>query len=192
MMAMLAASLISSSPYAALLFSAQMSFYALAFIGLAFPVIKNRTTSIPYMFRLMNLSALMAVDAAKNTSAVWASKNDSRVTSVGRFIRKTHLDKLPQLLNVLRGDMSLIGPRPKRPDFVGYLGQNIEGYQRRTAIKPGITGLAQVLHKYDETLQDVRKKVRYDLEYIGGANFSTDLKIALLTMRKMVRRQNQN
>ena len=309
MMAMLAASLISPSPYAALLFSAQMGFYALAFIGLAFPVFKSRVTSIPYMFCLMNLSALMAffqyflrqgkvaagksvlwdktkeedpksgslgfdiqrsgdvlllgtlghpqesfymskikpaldyagasaglvlaspvmaavalavkmessgpaiykqervgvdgkpftiykfrsmaVDAEKNTGAVWASKNDSRVTKVGRFIRKTHLDELPQLLNVLRGEMSLIGPRPERPDFVGYLKQNIEGYQRRTAIKPGITGLAQVLHKYDETLQDVRKKVRYDLEYIGGANFSTDLKIALLTMRKMVNRQTK-
>jgi len=134
----------------------------------------------------------MVVDAEKNTGAVWAAKNDPRVTRVGRLIRKTHLDELPQLLNVLKGDMSLVGPRPERPNFVGYLNQNIEGYNRRLTVKPGITGLAQVIHKYDETLQDVRGKVRYDLEYINHACLSTDLKISWMTAKRMFSGQNEN
>jgi lipopolysaccharide/colanic/teichoic acid biosynthesis glycosyltransferase/cellulose synthase/poly-beta-1,6-N-acetylglucosamine synthase-like glycosyltransferase len=134
----------------------------------------------------------MVTDAEKNTGAVWAAKNDPRVTRVGRFLRKTHLDELPQLFNVLQGDMSLIGPRPERPNFVGYLSENVEGYRNRLAVKPGITGLAQVAHKYDETLQDVRRKVQYDLEYIRSAGPSADVKIAWMTLKRMAGRKNEN
>ena len=110
-----------------------------------------------YKFRSM-------VDGAETQSGpVWASKQDPRVTRVGGFIRKYHLDELPQLFNVIRGDMSLIGPRPERPHFVGDLNQQIDGYADRHLVKPGITGLAQVLHKYDESLQDVQEKLEeYD------------------------------
>jgi len=134
----------------------------------------------------------MVVNAEKNTGAVWATRHDPRVTHVGRFIRETHLDELPQLLNVLRGDMSMIGPRPERPEFVRNLSQQIEGYNRRLSVKPGITGLAQVHHKYDETLQDVRGKVKHDLRYIETACLKTDVKILLLTAKKMIGRQNPN
>lgn len=140
---------------------------------------RNGQTFEIYKFRSM------VVDAEKNTGAVWASKHDPRVTRIGHFLRNYHLDELPQLINVLKGDMSLIGPRPERPDFVHHLSQNIEGYTGRLAVKPGITGLAQVLHKYDETLQDVRQKVRYDLDYIRTAGFLTDLRITWLTIKRM-------
>jgi poly-beta-1,6-N-acetyl-D-glucosamine synthase len=134
----------------------------------------------------------MVVDAEKNTGAVWATKNDPRVTRLGKFIRKTHLDELPQLINVLKGDMSMIGPRPERPDFVRTLNQQIEGYTRRLEVKPGITGLAQVCHKYDETLQDVRMKVKYDVEYIEKASLKTDMYVTLMTARRMVFGLNEN
>jgi lipopolysaccharide/colanic/teichoic acid biosynthesis glycosyltransferase/glycosyltransferase involved in cell wall biosynthesis len=134
----------------------------------------------------------MRADAETGSGAVWAKKNDPRVTKLGRFLRASHLDELPQLWNVLKGDMSLIGPRPERPVFVDEFSQKIDGYTDRLAIKPGITGLAQVLHKYDETLEDVKNKVRYDKEYIEKAGFRTDLKISWLTAKRMTRMENTN
>jgi len=108
----------------------------------------------------------MVSDAEKRGGAVWASKNDSRITRVGLFLRKTRLDELPQLLNVLQGEMSMIGPRPERPGFYQKLERAIPYFAERTyGLLPGITGLAQVNQGYDETIEDVRSKVGYDHRY---------------------------
>ncbi|MBF0532568.1 MAG: exopolysaccharide biosynthesis polyprenyl glycosylphosphotransferase [Candidatus Omnitrophica bacterium] len=133
-----------------------------------------------YKFRTMN------VDAEKGTGAVWAKKNDSRLTPIGKFLRHSHLDELPQLWNVLKGEMSIIGPRPERPVFVEKLQTQIPGYTGRLAVKPGITGLAQVRHRYDETIEDVKIKVKYDLMYIKKICLLTDFQIALRTFRVML------
>ena len=115
----------------------------------------------------------MRVDAEKN-GAQWAQKNDNRITRVGKFLRKTRLDEIPQFWNVLKGDMSIIGPRPERPGFYSYLEENITFYSERTyGLKPGITGLAQVKQGYDESIEDVRHKVGYDHAYaLSLGNFS--------------------
>lgn len=123
----------------------------------------------------------MRQDAEKGTGAVWAKKNDPRITSLGRILRKSRIDEIPQLVNVFRGDMSLVGPRPERPELVLQLKKQIRDYEKRLIVKPGITGLAQVLHKYDESIEDVRKKVQYDLAYIKNRNISTDLRIMAQT-----------
>jgi len=108
----------------------------------------------------------MVVDAEKQTGAVWASKNDSRITTIGRILRKTRLDELPQLFNVLVGDMSLIGPRPERPGFYDKLEKEIPYFAERTyGLLPGITGLAQVNQGYDTCIEDVRSKLGFDLSY---------------------------
>ena len=113
-----------------------------------------------YKFRTMR------VDAELHSGAVWATKNDPRVTRVGRFLRRTRLDELPQLFNVLRGDMNIVGPRPERPTIFVNLRENIAEYPLRQKAKPGITGLAQINHDYDQSLEDVRTKVSYDLKYL--------------------------
>lgn len=108
----------------------------------------------------------MRQDAEQGSGAVWASKKDPRVTLIGGFLRKTRLDELPQLINVLRGDMSLIGPRPERPSFCGRLEREIPFYLERTwGVRPGITGLAQVYQGYDQDLDDVRSKILFDFRY---------------------------
>lgn len=124
----------------------------------------------------------MRLDAEKNTGPVWAKEDDPRLIKFGKVIRKMHLDELPQLYNVLKGDMSIIGPRPERPVFVKELSEKIADYPKRVNIRPGITGLAQVWHKYDETIKDVRKKVKYDLLYIREMCFMVDLRIMLRTI----------
>ena len=124
----------------------------------------------------------MEVDAEKYTGPVWAKEDDPRLIKFGKLIRKLHLDELPQLFNVLKGDMSIVGPRPERPVFVEKLNKDISDYKRRIAVRPGITGLAQVWHKYDETIEDVRKKVKYDLLYIREMCLMVDLRIILRTM----------
>lgn len=108
----------------------------------------------------------MVQDAEKRSGPVWASKKDPRITRVGAFMRKTRIDELPQFMNVLKGDMSFIGPRPERPFFADTFKTKIPFYMNRLNVKPGITGLAQVTVGYDETLEDVKDKVRRDLEYI--------------------------
>jgi len=108
----------------------------------------------------------MRVDAEEGTGAVWALKNDDRLTPVGRFLRKVRLDELPQFINVIKGDMSLIGPRPERPEIATRLEQDIPLYAERTfQVIPGITGLAQVNQGYDTSLDDVRSKIAYDFAY---------------------------
>lgn len=124
----------------------------------------------------------MRSDAEKTTGAVWAAKGDPRVTAVGRLIRKTRLDELPQLLNVIRGDMNIVGPRPERPSIFAELSLTIEQYPLRQLARPGITGWAQVNRSYDSCLDDVRLKVQYDLEYIQRQSVVEDLKIMLKTV----------
>jgi lipopolysaccharide/colanic/teichoic acid biosynthesis glycosyltransferase len=131
----------------------------------------------------------MTVDAESNGQAVWATKHDARVTAVGRVLRKTRLDEIPQLINVLRGEMNVVGPRPERPSIVVRLREQIAEYPLRHRVKPGITGWAQINHSYDSCLEDVRTKVRYDLEYIGGQSIFFDLKIMLMTLPVMIFRK---
>ena len=123
----------------------------------------------------------MRPDAEKGTGAVWARKGDDRITPAGRILRKTRLDELPQVINVLKGDMSLIGPRPERPEFVNALSLMIPYYRARHAVKPGITGWAQVRFGYGSTHEDSRIKLEHDLYYVKHANPLLDLMIALQT-----------
>ena len=128
----------------------------------------------------------MKVDAEKYSGAVWAQDNDPRLIPVGRFLRKSHLDEIPQFVNVLKGDMSVVGPRPERPEFVQQLKEKIPGYEQRLSVKPGITGLAQVWHRYDASIDDVKKKIKYDLLYIKNLCLWTDVRIFLRTFRVVV------
>lgn len=130
-----------------------------------------------YKFRTMR------DNAETDTGPVWAIADDPRFTPIGRWLRKTRLDEVPQFWNVLKGDMSLVGPRPERPYFVEKLSQEIPLYNRRHRVKPGITGWAQVKWKYDSSLDDVRQKVKYDLFYIENVNLRMDFKILLRTLR---------
>jgi lipopolysaccharide/colanic/teichoic acid biosynthesis glycosyltransferase len=134
--------------------------------------------------RLFNMIKLrtMRTNAENNTGPVWARKNDPRITIVGRFLRMSHLDETPQLMNILRGEMSLIGPRPERPHFVNQFRRAIPNYEKRLAVRPGVTGLAQVRHKYDENIEDVRKKLNYDIVYVNNLCWLTDVKIAVRTL----------
>jgi exopolysaccharide biosynthesis polyprenyl glycosylphosphotransferase len=131
-------------------------------------------------FRLWKFRS-MVVDAEKHSGPVWAGKNDSRTTRIGRLIRKMRLDELPQLYNILKGDMSLVGPRPEREFFVEQLKTKIPYYPLRLKVKPGLTGWAQIKHNYDRTLDDVREKLKYDLYYIENMSLSMDFKILLAT-----------
>jgi len=132
-------------------------------------------------FRLHKLRS-MTPDAESDNVARWASKNDSRITSVGRFIRKTRLDELPQLFNVIRGDMSLVGPRPERPEFVAQLSKDIPFYSERHWVKPGLTGWAQMLYPYAATEADTKRKLEYDLYYVKNAGTLLDMIILLQTL----------
>jgi lipopolysaccharide/colanic/teichoic acid biosynthesis glycosyltransferase len=135
--------------------------------GLPFTIYKFRT---------------MRVDAEQHSGAVWAQQQDPRVTPVGRLLRQYRLDELPQLLNVLQGDMNLVGPRPERPTIFAELREHITEYPLRQRAKPGITGLAQINHHYDRSLDDVRTKVSYDLEYIRRRSLVEDVRIMLQTI----------
>jgi lipopolysaccharide/colanic/teichoic acid biosynthesis glycosyltransferase len=139
----------------------------------------------------------MSVDAEKGSGAVWAKSNDPRVTRVGRFLRKSRLDEIPQLWNVIIGDMSLIGPRPERPGFYKKLETAIPFFSERTVgLRPGITGLAQVYQGYDRDLNDVRRKVSYDHAYALslsalGSWIGMDTRIILRTVWVMVAGRGQ-
>ena len=128
----------------------------------------------------------MVADAEKHTGPVWAEKNDPRVTRAGRILRKLRLDEVPQFINILSGDMSLIGPRPERPFFVEQLRREVPLYSRRLNVQPGLTGWAQTKHKYDASLDDVREKLQYDLHYIESMSLRMDLKILLRTLWVMI------
>jgi exopolysaccharide biosynthesis polyprenyl glycosylphosphotransferase len=128
----------------------------------------------------------MYLDAEKHTGPKWATEDDPRITPVGRFIRKTRLDEIPQFVNVLKGEMSLVGPRPERAFFIEQLRKEIPWYVRRIKMKPGITGWAQVKHKYDQTIEDVKQKVLYDLYYFENMSLALDLKILARTLLVVV------
>ena len=131
----------------------------------------------------------MSVNAEANGQAVWATKHDARVTPVGAVLRKTRLDEIPQLINVLRGEMNIVGPRPERPSIVVRLREDIPEYTQRLRVRPGITGWAQINHSYDACLEDVKEKVRYDLDYIGRQNLWFDLRIMCMTLPVIVFRK---
>ena len=128
----------------------------------------------------------MKVDAEINGQAVWASKNDDRVTAIGTLMRKSRLDELPQLFNVIRGDMNIVGPRPERPSIFVRLREQIEEYPVRQRVKPGITGLAQVCNPYDSCLDDVRRKVHFDILYMRRQSLGEDIRIMLKTVPVML------
>jgi lipopolysaccharide/colanic/teichoic acid biosynthesis glycosyltransferase len=136
-----------------------------------------------YKFRSMH------VDAERHSGAVWATQNDPRVTTVGRVLRRMRLDELPQLFNVLKGDMNIVGPRPERPSIFARLREDITEYPLRQRAKPGITGLAQISHAYDVSLDDVRQKVRYDLEYLRRQSLMEDVRIMIRTVPVMLFKQ---
>lgn len=117
---------------------------------------------------------------------VWATEDDPRITFLGRLLRKTRLDELPQLWNVLSGDMNIVGPRPEQPAIFAELREQIEAYDLRQAVLPGITGWAQINHRYDGSLEDVRRKVALDLEYLARRSALEDLKIMLRTIPVML------
>ena len=137
------------------------------------------------VFLLYKFRSMCFLAEAK-TGPVWTAQNDPRITKVGQFLRRFRLDELPQLLNVLKGDMSLVGPRPERPFFVEKLNQEYPFYMCRLKVRPGITGWAQIKHPYDEHLEDVREKLRYDLYYIENMGLWLDLKIMIRTVRVML------
>ena len=135
------------------------------------------------MFKLRS----MRQDAEAGTGAVWCSTDDPRVTWLGNLLRKFHLDELPQLYNVLKGEMSLVGPRPERPEFVQVLSKKINGYQHRLAVPPGITGLAQLNLPPDTDLDSVARKLVLDLEYIAQAGLWLEMKLLMCTAARMVK-----
>lgn len=132
------------------------------------------------LFQIYKLRT-MRNDAELKSGAVWAKENDPRITPIGRVLRKTHIDEIPQLFNVLKGEMSIVGPRPERPEMIKDLKEVICDYEKRLRVKPGVTGLAQVWHKYDETIADVRKKIKFDLLYIKRMCLWVDLRIIAST-----------
>jgi lipopolysaccharide/colanic/teichoic acid biosynthesis glycosyltransferase len=136
-----------------------------------------------YKFRTMR------IDAEEQSGAVWAQRRDPRVTSVGGLLRQYRLDELPQLFNVLKGEMNVVGPRPERPTIFAELREHIPEYPLRQRTKPGITGLAQINHHYDRSVEDVRTKVHYDLEYIRRQSVTEDLRIMFMTVPVMLLRR---
>ena len=128
----------------------------------------------------------MRADAESGTGAVWAQKDDPRVTRVGRFIRAVRFDELPQLFNVLRGEMSIVGPRPERPEFVKALSEQIPYYRQRHCVRPGITGWAQINYKYGDTFEDTATKLEYDLYYIKNMSLALDSYIIFHTLKAML------
>jgi sugar transferase (PEP-CTERM system associated) len=137
------------------------------------------------IFRVLKFRS-MRVDAEKNGVAQWARKDDDRITKVGRFIRKTRIDELPQLFNVLKGDMSFVGPRPERPQFVQELARQIPYFELRHHVKPGITGWAQVCYPYGASVEDAREKLQYDLYYLKNYSLFLDLMIIVQTLQVVI------
>jgi exopolysaccharide biosynthesis polyprenyl glycosylphosphotransferase len=146
---------------------------------------KNGRIFTVYKFRSM------IQDAERYTGPVWAGKTDPRITRVGRFIRKVRIDEFPQLINVLSGDMSLVGPRPERPYFVDKLKRKYPLYTRRLKVQPGVTGWAQVKGKYDTTVEEVKEKLDYDLYYIDNISLRLDFLIMFYTIYVMLRFKGQ-
>jgi lipopolysaccharide/colanic/teichoic acid biosynthesis glycosyltransferase len=128
----------------------------------------------------------MRADAEADTGPTWAKDDDPRITRVGAFLRKTRIDEIPQLWNVLKGEMSLVGPRPERPEFVQALAREIPHYDLRHSIRPGITGWAQISYRYGNSVDDAREKLRYDLYYIKNMSMGLDILIMFSTIKTIV------
>jgi sugar transferase (PEP-CTERM system associated) len=131
----------------------------------------------------------MRIDAEQGTGAVWSAEGDPRVTRIGRFLRRTRFDEVPQLWNVLKGDMSFVGPRPERPEFVSQLTEQIPFYGQRHVVRPGLTGWAQVRHSYGSTMDDALQKLQYELFYIKHMSIAFDLFIMLSTIKTVLVRR---
>ena len=140
------------------------------------------------VFRISKFRSMRA-DAEATTGPVWSTADDTRVTRVGRFIRLTRLDELPQLWNVLRGDMSLVGPRPERPEFVSQLTEQVPFYGQRHVVKPGLTGWAQIRYTYGASVEDTIEKLQYDLYYIKNMSVALDVVIAIETLKIIILRR---
>jgi len=143
---------------------------------------QERATIGNRAFKLIKFRS-MVIDAESETGAIWASEDDPRVTKLGRFLRRFWLDELPQLFNVIKGDMSLVGPRPERPFFIDQFSEEIPDFHYRLTVKAGVTGLAQVMGKYSTTPEN---KIKYDLMYIRNASILFDLKIIIETVKKIL------
>jgi len=133
----------------------------------------------------------MYQDAEERSGPVWAKENDPRITPLGFWLRKLRLDEIPQLVNVLKGDMSLVGPRPERQFFVDQFKKEIPLYTRRLRVRPGITGWAQVKWKYDESFEDVKEKTKYDLFYVENMSLRMDFKILINTIFTVIAGKGQ-
>jgi lipopolysaccharide/colanic/teichoic acid biosynthesis glycosyltransferase len=131
----------------------------------------------------------MRVDAEQHTGPMWSTLNDNRITSIGGFLRRTRLDELPQLWNVLIGEMSFVGPRPERPEFVSQLTEQIPFYGQRHVLKPGLTGWAQVRYTYGASVEDTIEKLQYDLYYIKNLSVALDIVIILETIKTVILRK---
>ena len=140
-------------------------------------------------FRMFKFRTMKAAPAATEGPQVWARPDDDRITSIGRWLRKFRLDELPQLVNVLLGDMNVVGPRPEQPAIFATLRREIHAYVVRQRTRPGITGLAQINLHYDQGLEDVRRKVALDLAYLRKQSVWEDLRIMLLTVPVMIGRR---
>jgi lipopolysaccharide/colanic/teichoic acid biosynthesis glycosyltransferase len=128
----------------------------------------------------------MRPGAEDGTGPVWSERGDSRVTALGRFLRRTRLDEIPQFLTVLKGDMSIVGPRPERPEFVEDLRVKLPFYDERHNVLPGITGWAQIRYPYGDTIEDARRKLEFDLYYIKHQSMALDLQVLLSTIRIVI------
>ena len=145
---------------------------------------QERVTLGGRRFHILKLRT-MRTDAEKN-GAVWAAAKDNRITPIGGFLRRTRLDELPQLINVLKGDMSLVGPRPERPEFIAELAKQLPLYQERHAVKAGLTGWAQINYPYGASLDDARSKLSFDLYYVKKCSLLFDLMIVMQTLRVVI------
>ena len=145
---------------------------------------QERITRDGRVFNILKLRT-MRVDAEAN-GAVWAGVDDERVTRVGRFLRRSRIDELPQLINVLRGDMSIVGPRPERPVFAAELARRIPLYNERHMVKAGLTGWAQVNYPYGASVEDARQKLSYDLYYVKNFSILLDMLIIAQTVRVLL------
>ncbi|MBP7963582.1 MAG: sugar transferase [Caldilineaceae bacterium] len=140
------------------------------------------------LFRMVKFRS-MIMNAEADTGPVWAQENDARITPIGHFLRKSRLDEMPQFWNVLKGEMSLVGPRPERPEFVESLVEEIPEFQSRHVVKPGITGWAQVNHRYVASVDDTLIKLQYDLYYIEHQGGRLDTEIVSKTVRVVLAMQ---
>ena len=142
----------------------------------------NHRRKVDYGGQPFTIYKFRTMTASGNQQECWAAPGDSRTTALGRVLRKYRLDELPQLFNVLKGDMNVVGPRPEQPTIFASLREQIPAYPVRQRVRPGITGWAQINQHYDTCLEDVRRKVTYDLEYVGRSSLMEDLRIMLRTV----------